>query len=123
MKRKRIFSLLLVLLFLLGIMFIGCEKEDDEINKGGVYLTGTYKRYMVSSATYNDYLIFTNNNITFNKSGSTVFSGTYKYDGATLTLTIGGVNHNKYATVDGANIYITGDGAYSEYITGRWVKQ
>jgi len=99
------------------------ENSNNNTNGGGVYLTGTYKRYMVSSGTYNDYLIFTNTNITFNRAGSTIINGNYKFDGATLTLTIGGVNHVKYATVDGNNLYITGDGAYSEYIKDRWVKQ
>jgi hypothetical protein len=119
----------------LGIMFVSCDNgnpnEDNNgntngngnTNVGGVYLTGTYGRYMVSSATVNDRLIFTQTNITLNRASSTIFSGTYKYDGTTLTLTIGGVNHVKYATVDGENLYITGDGAYSEYIKDRWVKR
>jgi len=140
MIRKNSFFLLLALLLMLGIVFFSCDNGDPNgdnngnnnntngtdngnTNAGGVYLTGTYKRYMVSSGTYNDYLIFTNTNITFNRASSTIINGTYKFDGATLTLTIGGVNHVKYATVDGNNLYITGDGAYSEYIKDRWVKQ
>jgi hypothetical protein len=139
MIRKYSIYLLLALLLTLGIIFVGCDNENPNGDNNGngntngnsngntngvsVYLTGTYGRYMVSSGTVNDRLIFTETNITFNRASSTIFSGTYKYDGATLTLTIGGVNHIKYATVDGENIYITGDGAYSEYIRDRWVKR
>jgi hypothetical protein len=144
MKTRKIYTFASILaICVFGLFFIGCDIENPDendngnsnnntsntnenngnTNVGGVYLTGTYKRYMVSSGTYNDYLNFTNTNITFSRAGSTIINGNYKFDGSTLTLTIGGVNHVKYATVDGNNLYITGDGAYSEYIKDRWVKQ
>jgi hypothetical protein len=124
-KLEYSFNLLLALLLTLGLIFVGCDNgnTNGNANGGGVYLTGTYGRYLVSPSTATDRLIFTETNITLNRASGTIFSGTYKYDGAILTLTIGGANHIKYATVDGQNIYITGDGAYSEYIKDRWVKK
>ena len=137
MANKRFLVGVLVMTLVFGMTVVGCDDGNSNENNNGntngntngnnnggsIYLTGTYGRYMVSSATVSDRLIFTETNITFNRASSTIFSGTYKYDGATLTLTIGGVNHIKYATVDGENVYITGDGAYSEYIKDRWVKR
>jgi hypothetical protein len=122
MKKRLVLTAMLGMVLALGLPFVGCNtgNDDDGANRGGVYLTGTYGRYMVSSGTYNGRLIFTGTTFFFNKSSGTVLSGTYKYDGAILTLTISGVKHNKYANLNGTTIIISGDGAYSEYLNDRW---
>jgi len=98
------------------LLFLGCDNDSE----GGVYLTGTYRRD--SYVTNNDRSIFTETNFTFNRNYLTFLNGIYKYDGATLTFTIGGQKHIEYATFDGNAIIISGGDAYSEYLNGRWVK-
>jgi hypothetical protein len=126
MKKKIVFGISVVTL-VLGIIFVGCDNSNNcdnpnnsDDNLGGVYLTGSYGRYMVSQGTYNDRLIFTKETFSSNNRTGPFLSGTYKYDGAVLTLTISGVKHNKYANLSNSTLVISGDGAYSEFFNGTW---
>ena len=119
MKNKRNYLMILSSL-MIGVIFnISCNKDKGN----SIDLTGTYGRYIVSSTTVNDRLIFTGNNFSFNKSSGTLLSGTYKYDGAILSITINGVTHKKYASFSEKELIISGEGAYSEYLNSRWVKR
>ena len=139
MINKNLFFGISVITLVLGILFVGCDDNINDPNNcsngnnnnnngnngydniGGVYLTGSYGRYMVSSDTYNDRLIFTQTTFTSRNRNGDFLSGTYKYDGAVLTLTITGIKHDKYANVSGTTLVISGDGAYSEFFNGTWI--
>ncbi|MDR2941274.1 MAG: hypothetical protein LBV17_01600 [Treponema sp.] len=104
---------------------ISCdENKDNNENPGGVYLTGTYTRYTRSQYTYNDSINFTKTSFSSTNRNGTFLGGTYKYDGAVLTLIISGIKHNKYAHLqDGyfaKTLTISGDGVYSEFFNGTW---
>jgi hypothetical protein len=106
------------------VSFIGCDTDNDnDENKGGVYLSGSYGRNIVSQATYNDRLIFAQTTFSSTNRQGAFLNGTYKYDGAVLTLTISGVKHNKYANVSGITLVISGDGAYSEFFNDTWTRR
>ena len=107
---------------------LGCDNDPNDCdngnngynNQGGVYLTGSYGRYVVSSATVNDRLVFTQNTFSSRNRQGDFLSGTYKYDGAVLSLTINGIIHDKYANVSGTSLVISGGGGYSEFFNGTW---
>jgi hypothetical protein len=138
MDRKKLLSWLIGIIFIIGLLCISCNNgtNDNENNNcnnnndnsnnnnnenpGGVNLTGTYGRYMVSQATYNDRIIFTSTSFSSTNRTGSFLSGTYKYDGAILTLTISGIKHNKYANLSGTTLTISGDGGYSEFFNGTW---
>jgi hypothetical protein len=112
-------------LFIIGLSCFGCDNgtnnnESNYENQGGVYLTGTYGRRVVSSATVNDRLVFTETTFSSTDRSGPFLSGTYKYDGAILTLTISGIKHNKYANLSGTTLTISGGDGYSEYFNDAW---
>ena len=126
MKSNKIFVFIILMLFFsFGLILTNCDSpnndnnNDNDDNRGGVYLTGTYGRPIVSQMTYNDRLVFTETTFSLNSAGSS-FNGAYKYDGAVLTLTISGVKHNKYANLSNSTLVISGDGAYSEFFNDTW---
>ena len=120
---KRIIFRISIITLLLSTILISCKNPNNDDNPGGVNLTGNYGRYVVSQMTYMDLLVFTESTFSTQSSYGPVLSGGYKYDGATLTLTISGVKHNKYANLNGTTLVITGDGAYSEFFNGTWVQR
>ena len=107
-------------IILIGLLSINCNNITND-NKGGVYLNGTFGRTIVSSYTYNDRLVFTTTTFSSTDRNGPFLSGSYKYDGAILTLTISGINHNKYANFSGGILTISGDGGYSEFFNGSWI--
>jgi hypothetical protein len=121
MKSKKFLTVIMVISILFGTILTGCkDKEEDnenKENKGGVYLTGKYGRQIQTSA--NDTLTFTETSFSATRYSQTLYSGTYKYDGAILTLTISGIKHNYYANRTSV-LTISGDGAYSNFFNGTW---
>jgi hypothetical protein len=128
MKNNKTFVYIILMFFSsFCLILTSCDNPNDnnidnnsDENRGGVYLSGTYGRYMVSQATYNDRLIFTETTFSSTNRTGAFLNGTYKYDGAVLTLTISGVKHNKYANLSGSTLVISGDGAYSEFFNDTW---
>jgi hypothetical protein len=136
MNNKILYLRFIGILFIFGLLCISCDinkndcddcncNDGDSIasgydNKGGQYLTGTFGRRLVSSATVNDRLVFTTTTFSSTDRSGPFISGTYKYDGAVLTLTISGINHNKYANLSGTTLTISGAGAYSNFFNGTW---
>jgi len=119
MNNSRKFELFIIIA-LICVFINSCDLFQNNENPGGVYLTGTYGRRVVSSATINDRLIFTSTTFSTTDTSGPFLSGTYRFDGARLTLTIGGINHDKYATFRENIITITGEGAYSEFFNDTW---
>lgn len=129
---KKTFLGLLWIISLTCFLLVGCDNNTDDKdldndtnknnteayeNKGGVNLTGTYGRQIQSSA--NDTLGFSETSFSATRYSSELFSGTYKYDGTILTLTIGGAKHNYYANRTSV-LTISGDGPYS-FFNGTWI--
>ena len=122
MGKNKVFFLILAV-SLAVILFISCDNITSNDNSGGVYLTGTYGRRVVSAWTYNDRIIFTTTTFSSTNSSGAFLNGTYKYNGAILTLTIGGIKHTKYANFSNNTLTISGDGAYSEFFNGDWTER
>jgi len=103
-----------ICLLFIVISFISC---DDGIS---ISLNGTYGRYMVSSATVNDRLFFTDSTFSSIDNNVSFLSGSYIYDGSILTLTVNGTKYQKYANYSNNVLTISGSGAYSDYFNDTW---
>jgi uncharacterized lipoprotein YehR (DUF1307 family) len=121
LRQKMIISIFAIITLVFTV--IACDEDE---NPGGVDLTGGYRRYTNSQATYNDSITFTKTTFSSTNRNGAFLSGTYKYDGAVLTLSISGVKHNKYANLaDGyfaKTLTISGKGAYSEFFNDTWAR-
>ena len=129
---------ILVIMLVFGIIVVGCDgangyRNDSENpnlenpnleNPGGVNLTGTFGRRMVSSATIHDRLIFTATTFSSMDRHGSFLSGTYRFDGAILTLTINGIRHNYYAHFRETVLTISGGGgAFLEFFGDTWTRR
>ena len=104
-----------------GLFLNSCDNgTTNNENKGGVDLSGTFGRRVVSSSTVNDRIIFSATTFSTTDRSGPFLSGTYKYDGAILTLTINGIKHDKYANLSGNTLTISGGGGYSDFFNDSW---
>ncbi|MCL2382279.1 MAG: hypothetical protein FWC64_11965 [Treponema sp.] len=125
MYGRKITSKILIVLSVTLVLLVSCESPTSSVpdyngNPGGVYLTGAYGRPIITSLTASDRLLFGATSFSTIGRGLPPLYGTYRFDGAILTLNIGGIKHDKFASFTGGTLAITGSGGWSEFLNGIW---